>query len=636
MTRVAAALLGDGGRAEDLPNKSWLVAVGVLGTAAAAWVGYRTGVNPSAGPHHVAVPLRLAIIGALIAGGLWAYARRVQRRMGVLLLLAGIYSCVWLLNGTGDALPFSLGVLASGLAPGIFCYLILAHPVGRIESRGARRFIVAGTAFMFVVWSVADVADAQPVVSTPLLSCAPHCPHNTFYLGLPVSRHLLNPLLWVDWLVIVGGTAVLVIRRAHRSSAPLRRLLSPMVTVAIAEAIFILGFALSTFAGLSSARAFGTAYVATSVAIPVAIFIGLADERLFMGRALAQFVTALGKGSDTNAETLMSRVLRDPSLRISYKRAKASGYVNAEGTAVATPAESPGRSITSIPDDVRPLAVVSFDAQLADQERFIQAAGESALLWIEKERLTADLTASLRELEASRRRIAEATDHERRRIERDLHDGAQQRLVGIAVTLALALDALDDDTGECRAMLNKLGGELTETLLELRSLASGVFPPTLMEHGLVEALTSALRQVRSPVEFQAERIGAYPMEVETAVYFTCMEALQNLSKHAGGDPGAVLRIWQNGSHLTFELRDCGDGFDPATARSGSGLQNMRDRLEAVGGQLTVESTLGTGTIVRGQVPAGPEPRARVTRSDDRSAAPSGLPAGAAKRERWTR
>ena len=230
-------------------------------------------------------------------------------------------------------------------------------------------------------------------------------------------------------------------------------------------------------------------------------------------------------------------------------------------------------------------------------------------LWIEKERLAADLMASVRDLEASRRdleasrrRITRAADEERRRIQRDLHDGAQQHLIGMHVKVALALEFSRSDPSRCRRLLEELDEQIAMTVNDLRSLASGVFPVVLTEYGLVTALTAELRRTPIPVRLETAGVGRHPPQVEAAVYFCCLEAIQNVGKHAGRGAQATLRLFQNHKQLGFELRDCGTGFDVDFASPGSGLHNMRDRLESCGGRLTVESRPGRGTLVVGVVP----------------------------------
>jgi signal transduction histidine kinase len=216
--------------------------------------------------------------------------------------------------------------------------------------------------------------------------------------------------------------------------------------------------------------------------------------------------------------------------------------------------------------------------------------------------LTTELRAKLDELRASRRRLVEAQDSERRRIERNIHDGAQQQLVALGVKLSLAQRLLRGDADAADRMLDELRGEATQALEDLRELARGIYPPLLADRGLVEAVQAQARKAPFPVQVEAVGpIGRQPQEVEAAVYFCVLEALQNVGKYAGASQVEV-RILTAGSFLHFDVTDDGAGFDTTVTSYGTGLQGMTDRLGALGGGLTVTSAPGNGTTVTGAVP----------------------------------
>jgi len=230
---------------------------------------------------------------------------------------------------------------------------------------------------------------------------------------------------------------------------------------------------------------------------------------------------------------------------------------------------------------------------------------------LNKQRLDAALHASLErlrqqadELQASRARIVAAADAERRRIERDLHDGAQQYLVAIAVKARLIQQLARTDPGRGQALTQDLVHDVESALDELRTLAQGIYPPLLSSAGLAEALAAACRRTPISVELKAHGIGRYAPELEAAVYYCCLEALQNASKHAGDGTSATVRLWEEADALCFEVDDNGAGFDVERNAHGAGLTNMSDRLGAVGGTLRIESAPGKGTHVHGAVPTG--------------------------------
>jgi signal transduction histidine kinase len=225
---------------------------------------------------------------------------------------------------------------------------------------------------------------------------------------------------------------------------------------------------------------------------------------------------------------------------------------------------------------------------------------------LEHRRVTTRLARSLDELKGSRDRIARAADAERSRIERDLHDGAQQRLIALRIRLTMAEERIHFDPDGGLGDLRALGLEIDETLEELRALAHGIYPSLLADRGLVDALRGAAARLPLRIEIVAPELSRFPEAIETAVYFTCREAIQNATKHAEGATRVRVRVWTD-SGLRFEVSDDGAGFTPSQHGNG-GLRNMRDRIEAVGGRLTIETGPRQGTSVRGLVPLRRSPQ----------------------------
>jgi signal transduction histidine kinase len=230
-----------------------------------------------------------------------------------------------------------------------------------------------------------------------------------------------------------------------------------------------------------------------------------------------------------------------------------------------------------------------------------------------KERLVRDLASQaglvlrnvrlVEELRASQRRLVTAQDQERRRLERNIHDGAQQQLVALSVKTRLARDLTPRDPGKAAEMLTQIDAEIQKTLEDLRDLARGIYPPLLVDQGLGAALDAQARRSLVPTTVRADSIGRYPPELEAAVYFSCLEALQNVVKYADAS-SATVTLTQSNGHLTFEVADDGSGFDPEAVRSGTGLQGIADRLSALHGELTIRSEPGAGTRVRGRIEVG--------------------------------
>jgi signal transduction histidine kinase len=245
----------------------------------------------------------------------------------------------------------------------------------------------------------------------------------------------------------------------------------------------------------------------------------------------------------------------------------------------------------------------------AEADATLEELAREVAVALNKQRLDSALQESLdrlqfqaRELQESRARIVASADAERQRIERDLHDGAQQYLVAVAVKARLIQELTEHDPARSRELIDQLAGDIGTALEELRTLAHGIYPPLLSSGGLAEALPTACRRASLPVELEADVLRRYSPELEAAVYFCCIEALQNAGKYAGAGASARVRVWEEAGGLLFEVMDDGAGFDAGTAGQGAGITNMSDRLGAVGGRLHVESEPGRGTRVTGLVP----------------------------------
>jgi signal transduction histidine kinase len=235
------------------------------------------------------------------------------------------------------------------------------------------------------------------------------------------------------------------------------------------------------------------------------------------------------------------------------------------------------------------------------EEKLLGDLAAQAGLVLKNVGLTSELLARLDDLRASRQRLVAAQDDERRKLERNLHDGAQQNLVALKVKLGLAEAFAEKDPARAKELVGQLKADADEALETLRDLARGIYPPLLADRGLEAALESQARKATIPVEVQADGVSRHPQDVEAAVYFCVLEALQNVQKYASATT-ATIRLGEKSGTLGFEVEDDGKGFDPATARKGSGTQNMADRLDALGGALTIDSAPGRGCHVVGRLP----------------------------------
>ncbi len=236
----------------------------------------------------------------------------------------------------------------------------------------------------------------------------------------------------------------------------------------------------------------------------------------------------------------------------------------------------------------------------ADEKLIADLAAQAGLV-LRNVRLTEELKARLDDLKAAQKRLVSAQDEERRKLERNIHDGAQQQLVALAVKLRLADGLVERDASKAHELLGQLQGETNAALEDLRDLARGIYPPLLADKGLPAALEAQARKSGLPIGIEADGIGRYPQEIEAAVYFSCLEALQNVAKYAEAS-SVTLSLVEGDRTLTFVVTDDGRGFDPATTTGGTGLQGMADRLGAQDGELTVTSSPGRGTTIEGRLP----------------------------------
>jgi signal transduction histidine kinase len=313
-------------------------------------------------------------------------------------------------------------------------------------------------------------------------------------------------------------------------------------------------------------------------------------------------------------QALLRDALRDPSLEVSVRRIE-GGWEDAAGAARAAPLPAIGQRAIEVQGEGPTVAVVVCDAAVTAQESLVRAVRACVGSALDHERLTRELKASLREVAASRARIAAAADAERRRIERDLHDGAQQRLIALGIRLGLVEDELERDPAAAHRMLADMRLQTAEAIEEMRTLSRGIYPPLLRDAGPAEALRSAALSMPVPVVVRSRNLRRHQQEVESTVFFCSLEAMQNAIKHGGTVHSIIVEIDDEDRRLAFTVTDDGRGFDAANGNgNGRGLTNMRDRLAAVGGSLKISFPKAGGTAVRGSIPVrltSPTPRPAI-------------------------
>jgi signal transduction histidine kinase len=441
---------------------------------------------------------------------------------------------------------------------------------------------------------------------SPWTGCGTGCPDNAFMIidagwVVDVVRVVREPLT----VFVFAAAGVLVARRALHATPILRSALVPVAAVAVLRALALPVWFVTRAEGDEStlADALGWAFLFSLPAITAAFAVGIVTQRMFAGRVLEQLAQSLTPhaGVDELRRSL-ALALEDPSLRIVYwVRGPDGRWVDDSGWPAGEPEPDDGQVVTEVASEGRRVAAIVHDAGLAQDPALVRAAAQYALTTLENERLTRELQTSIEEVRDSRLRIVAAADDERRRIERDLHDGAQQHLVALRIKLALMAERLSSQSAAEAVRMHDLEDEVDAAIEEVRSFARGIYPPLLAERGLAEALRGAARGSAIPATVEIPHLRRYPLQLEATVYFACLEGLQNAGKHARGASRVTISVYENGA-LRFEVHDNGSGFDTAHAPAGSGLTNVRDRLAAVGGTLEIESGPRVGTTFRGQVP----------------------------------
>ena len=298
--------------------------------------------------------------------------------------------------------------------------------------------------------------------------------------------------------------------------------------------------------------------------------LGLARWHLFIAAAVQHLAGRLAAHPALeDLQSALADTFDDPALEIVYPRAD-GGWATDDGTPIYPPPAGSTRWLTEVRDDGRLVAGIVHDVILRDEEAFIESARAYAVLTLDNRRLGDEAAALLNEVRESRSRIQASADDERRRVERDLHDGAQQRLVALRIKIELAAERIDGSDQRSARLIRELGGDVDSALDEIRSLARGIYPSPLADRGLVEALRSAALQTVLPAAVRANGTrGRYPRPIESAAYFCCLEAMQNASKHAEGATQLTIELADNGV-LRFEVRDDGAGFDPGDVDAASG------------------------------------------------------------------
>jgi len=571
-------------------------AIGIVGTGLAVLLA---ATNNDLSQPVLRVVLIEWVAVPFVVAGLIAWRRRPDSAFGRLMILSGFAALLSTLQWTGLPVVNTLGRLSDLLVVALWLHVFLAYPSGHLGRRPERLLVVAGylaaVGLQVIVLALGDFGNRHPL---------------TVADNAALAEAAQNVQLLTLSGLCLAGLVVLAIRR--RAGGRVRRRVIALLVdsfglaLVMVAALLVFGtFALPGFEQLQLAT-FGVVGLA-----PVAFLIGLLDARLARG-GVADLLIEMGADPAPDLRGPLARVLRDPTLTVAYWLPQYGSWADQDGEPVTLPepndpgaSDGPGgpdpeRVFTLIERDGEPPVALIHHPTLRDEPELIDAVTAAAGIALQNGRLQAELRARLQDLHSSRGRVIEAAQRERRQLERNLHDGAQQRLVALALELGLLGDRLAGDP-ETRARLDRARQEVSASLDELRDLARGIHPAVVSGHGLPVALESLAARSTLPLTLNIQAIGRLPEPVEVAAYYVVCESLTNVGKHArAGSTSICLEL--DAGVLVVEVAD--DGIGGADTERGSGLRGLADRVEALDGRLRVWTPLGGGTRVRAEIPCG--------------------------------
>ena len=586
-TAVLAQGAAPGGARVPKPLFIWALA---LAGSAAATFSFGLALKSPFVSAEVGEPLVIAILSSwltvsYVLCGLIAWARRPASRFGPLLIAAGFGNFLADLVWSSSDVPFTIGQSLDLLPPVLFLHVFLAYPSGRLHRRFERALVAAAYV----------TAIGLQLVRMMLGGFGPH---NLLEVAPDPGAGLA--VLRVQILTISAfclcGVGILAARR-RRAGRPLRRSLALLID-AFALGLVMIAFLLisAAFGGPLVAEIRWATFVTLGVA-PVAFLIGLLHDRLARSAVGELFLELRADPAPADLREALARALRDPSLTLAYWLPDFQTYADLDGRQVELPTQDGRRATTLIDRHGEHVAALLHDPSLRDEPELLDAVTAAAGIALENAQLQVELKARLEELQGSRARIVDAGQEERQRLERNLHDGAQQRLIALALELSLLEERLDDADARHRLALARR--EIASSLEELRAVARGLHPAIVSGHGLAVALESLVARASVPVRLTVDVEDRVHEKLEVAAYYVVSESLANIGKHAHATSASVEVARANGQ-LLVEVVD--DGVGGADTERGTGLRGLADRVEALGGRLRVWTPRGGGTRVKAEIP----------------------------------
>jgi signal transduction histidine kinase len=558
--------------------------VWLLGVVAAGGSLALTGWTRGLEGFDVSTVLGFLVGCSFFVSGVVAWSRR-ENRLGPLMVLIGLTWLARPLANVDSTAVFTGAVWLQDTWFLLLALFLLSLPYGHLTSR---LDAVTMGILLFV---------ALPLEFAWLLFLEVDAPGNALLIW--PNAEVANAIDWAQRVLIFIGSVALTVtlwRRWFAASAPLRRILVPAL---VGGAAVLLSTVMTILAKVTvPPETVRWLELCAFIAVPVAVLIGMLRARLARSAVGDVLLALQSKPAPADLRDALARALDDSSVELAFWLPDYGTYSDLNGRSVDLPAESSGRAATPVEREGRPIAVVLHDASLREEPELLAAVCAAAGIALENARLHAELRARLEELRGSRARIVEAGQKERQRLERNLHDGAQQRLVALSLELSLLEEQVADDP-EAHARLERVRTEIAASLTELRELAHGIHPAVVSGHGLGVALEQLAARSAVPVKLRVETEGRVPEPLEVAAFYLVSESLANVGKHAQASTASVA-VTRVGGQLIVEIVD--DGIGGADTERGSGLRGLADRVEALGGRLRVWSPASGGTRVRAELP----------------------------------
>ena len=536
---------------------SVIAGAGTLAGLGAVWLAAHQSPGRPTDPG----PLLTLLVGVSLLGcGLASWRARPDNRLGQIMVLTGFAWFAIQLIEASPAWLNTIGLAVQAVWIVGLVWMLLSFPSGRLTRRLDRCLVAIGV-FAGLGLQLLAMLDGNKAG----LRC-PGCANNLLQIAHDNEKALgllnLQRLVGAVLIVLIVG---LLIKRWLQASAAQRRVTAPVVVAGCATLAALAWTVVFDLLGDPLGSVPADVYFTTMAAVPVAVMFVFLQRRLARGMVAGLVVELGGRSASPDLRSALARALGDPSLQLAFWFPAEQRYVDGDGRVITLPEAGSGRGST----------------------------------FVANERLQAELRARLVELQASRARLVQATDAERRRIERDLHDGTQQRLVSIAMSLGLLETRLPAQATGVQPLVRETREALALALAELRELTHGINPPLLAERGLSAALEELCRRAPLPTHLELALDRRLPSQIETAAYFTASEALTNAAKHSHGKAVRVAAACDDHC-LTVKVTD--DGIGGASAVGGSGLRGLGDRVEALGGRFTVSSPPGRGTTLEAEIP----------------------------------